>query len=47
MATQKIARDAGTGRIVTPQYAASHPKTTVVETIKRPAPRAPSKPGKK
>lgn len=28
-------RDAGTGRYVTPKYAAAHPKTTVKETKKK------------
>lgn len=32
--TQKIARSAVTGRIVTPGYAKSHPKTTIVQTVK-------------
>lgn len=30
----KKARDAGTGRWVTKEYAEKHPKTTVVETVK-------------
>jgi hypothetical protein len=29
--TVTIPRDAGTGRIVKPEYAKTHPKTTVVE----------------
>lgn len=31
----KIGRNAETGQFVTVQYAEKHPKTTVVETIKR------------
>lgn len=38
MTTQKIARSAVTGRIVSPAYAKSHPTTTVVEKVQRPAP---------
>ena len=34
--TTKIGRDADTGKFVTKKYADSHPKTTVVETIKVP-----------
>ena len=33
-ATRKIARDAESGEIVTPEFAAANPKTTVVETVK-------------
>lgn len=32
----KVARSASTGKFVTKQYAKSHPRTTVVETVKRP-----------
>lgn len=39
--TIHIARSAVTGRIVKPAYAASHPRTTVIET--RPAPKHPGK----
>jgi hypothetical protein len=35
MTNFKIGRDAETGKFVTIQYAEKHPKTTVVETIKR------------
>ena len=31
----KVGRDAETGQFVTIQYAEKHPKTTVIETIKR------------
>ncbi len=31
----KVGRDAETGQFVPVQYAEKHPKTTVVETIKR------------
>jgi hypothetical protein len=31
----KVGRDAETGQFVPVQYALKHPKTTVVETIKR------------
>lgn len=34
MKTTKIARSAISGKFVTKKYAAQHPKTTVVETIK-------------
>lgn len=44
--TVTIPRDAGSGRIVSPEYAKSHPKTTVIEHRKVPAP-APSAPRKK
>lgn len=36
--TVTIPRDAGTGRIVSPGYAKTHPKTTVVEHRKVPSP---------
>lgn len=38
----KIGRDAGTGEFMTVKKAKSHPKTAIVETIKRPTPK-PSK----
>ena len=41
--TITIPRDAGTGRIVTKEYAKSHPKTTTVEHRKVPSPPPPSK----
>lgn len=46
MSTQKLARSAVTGRIVSQDYAKSHPKTTVVETVRR-APAPAPKPSKK
>ncbi|WP_262347621.1 hypothetical protein [Nocardioides dongxiaopingii] len=33
--TRTITRDAGTGRIVKPSRAKTHPKTTVTETVKK------------
>lgn len=33
--TTKIGRDAGTGRFIPVSVAVKHPRTTVVETIKR------------
>ena len=33
--TQKIGRDAGTGKFIPVKQAERHPKTTVVETIKK------------
>lgn len=38
MTDDKIARDAGTGRFVTDEYAAANPTTTVHETVHRPDP---------
>jgi hypothetical protein len=35
--TQKIGRDAGDGRFTTVKEAREHPKTHVVETIKKPS----------
>jgi hypothetical protein len=37
MRNQRVARDAGTGQFVTQRYAATHPKTTVIETVKSPS----------
>lgn len=34
--TYKVGRHAGSGEFVSVDYAKKHPKTTVVETIKRP-----------
>jgi hypothetical protein len=34
--TVKVARSATTGKFVKKTYATKHPRTTVVETIKRP-----------
>lgn len=34
--TRKAPRSAITGRFVTPEFAKTHPKTTVIETIKNP-----------
>lgn len=31
----KVSRDAGTGQFVAKEYAKSHPKTTMTETIKK------------
>jgi len=36
MPNTKVARSAKTGKFVTKKYAASHPNTTVVETVKTP-----------
>ncbi len=33
--TTKVGRNSGTGQFVTKQYAAKHPKTTEVETVKQ------------
>lgn len=33
MKTRKIYRDAGTGKIVSKEYAEKHPKTTVSDTV--------------
>lgn len=41
--TTKIGRDAGTGRFLPVKVAERRPKTTVVETIKRPSKGAPKK----
>lgn len=35
--TVKVNRDAGTGKFVKPEYAKRHPKTTVTETVRKPA----------
>ena len=35
-ATRKIGRDAGSGKFTTVKVAQQHPKTHVVETIKKP-----------
>jgi hypothetical protein len=37
--TKKVARDAGTGQFVTKNYAQTHKKTTVVETVRIDPPR--------
>jgi hypothetical protein len=39
--TQKVNRDAGTGKFVSDEYAKHHPKTTVTETIQKPPTKKP------
>jgi hypothetical protein len=34
MATKKVGRDAGNGRFIPIKVAKTHPKTTVIETVK-------------
>ena len=40
MATRKLPRSAITGRIVTMHYAKTHPRTTVIQTVKVPRKRS-------
>lgn len=42
-ASQKIGRDASTGQFIPVEQAKKRPSTTIIETIKRPAPPKPKK----
>jgi hypothetical protein len=37
--TKTVNRDAGTGKFVSEKYTQKHPKTTVTEKVKKPAPK--------
>ncbi len=41
--TVRIGRDAGTGKFIPVKKAEQRPRTTVIETVRRPAPAKPKK----